>query len=291
MEQRFFLFQMSLLKSLSNLGLYKILKVAVEEQYWQYTPVELAYIAGIKESKKDFFFKELAALQGSDLAIKKQFYRDKFLTFLDKEYPDDLREIYNPPVILYYQGELDLLQKKSLAVIGSRNYSIYGKRMVEQLLPELIEKKWTIVSGLARGIDTIAHRTAIRHHGRTIGVIGSGIDVIYPKENRYLQEYISENNLLLSEYPCSTLPLSYHFPQRNRIIAGVTAGTCIIEAKERSGTLITANLALENGREVFAVPGDILTGRSDGCHLLIQQGAKCVWKAEHIIEEFPYLVK
>ncbi len=212
------------------------------------------------------------------------------MTILDEEYPECLREIYNPPIALFYRGDINLLKTETLGMIGSRKATNHGKNMVEELVPNICKKGITIVSGLAKGNDTYAHQATIRHHGKTIAVIGCGLNYNYPKENHRLQEFIACQHLILSEYLPNTKPLPHHFPSRNRIIAGISRAVCVIEANKRSGTYITAQLALEEGREVYAVPGNPLSDQSEGCLYLIQEGAKCIWKSEDIIEDW-YFVK
>lgn len=208
------------------------------------------------------------------------------ITIFDDKYPNELKTIYQPPWILFAKGDLSLLRDtKNLAVVGSRNASPYGMEVIEYLFPSLIEKNIQIVSGLAKGIDAHAHKAAIKLGGKTIGVIAGGFNNLYPKENMKLAEYMMENHLVLSEYPPATMPAKWQFPMRNRIISGLSKATLVIEAKEKSGSLITADFALNEGRDVFAVPGSILTPDSDGVHYLIQQGAKLVKSAEDILEE------
>jgi DNA processing protein len=208
------------------------------------------------------------------------------ITFFDKEYPQLLKRIYQPPWALFAKGDLSLLQKEpKLAVVGSRQATQYGKNSLHFLIPKLIEKDMIIVSGLAKGIDTIAHECTINNGGKTIAVIAGGIYHIYPKENKNLALQMMNSQLLISEYPPDTKPAKWHFPIRNRIISGLSVGTLIIEAKQKSGSLITANYALNEGREVFSVPGSIFNPFSNGTNELIQQGAKLVTKAEDIFEE------
>ncbi|MBS8263446.1 DNA-protecting protein DprA [Mesobacillus boroniphilus] len=208
------------------------------------------------------------------------------ITIFDDDYPSRLKTIYQPPWILFAKGDLSLLKnRKSLAVVGSRNATTYGMGAINFLFPSLIEKNILIVSGLARGIDAHAHKAAIKMGGKTIGVIAGGFHNLYPKENVKLAEYMMEKQLLISEYPPATMPAKWQFPMRNRIISGLSEGTLVIEARKKSGSLITADFALNEGRDVFAIPGSILTPDSDGVHYLIQQGAKLVKSSEDILEE------
>jgi len=211
----------------------------------------------------------------------------KALTIEDPAYPKLLKQIYDPPFILYYRGSLDTFDGFSLAVVGARKYSAYGQQVTEKLIRELAFNHLTITSGLAIGIDTLAHAAAIDAGGKTIAVLGSGLDQqnIYPSQNRYLADKIqAHDGLIITEYPIGTMPLRHHFPQRNRIISGLSSATLVIEAAEKSGALITAAHALEQNREVFAVPGSIYSGASEGTNRLISMGAKLVTSAKDIIE-------
>jgi DNA processing protein len=208
------------------------------------------------------------------------------ITILDKEYPPLLKEIYQPPWALFAKGDISLLEKvPKLAVVGSRQATQYGKNAIQLIFPGLIDNGVLIVSGLARGIDALAHENAIKIGGKTIAVIAGGFYHIYPKENMNLALEMMKNQLVLSEYPPDTKPLRWHFPSRNRIISGLSKGTLIIEAKRKSGSLITANFAVNEGRDVFSLPGSIFNPYSTGANELIQQGAKLVTSAEDILEE------
>jgi len=208
------------------------------------------------------------------------------ITIFDKEYPRFLKEIYQPPWALYAKGDLSLLAKEpKLAVVGSRQATPYGKNAIRQIFPELIDNGILIVSGLAMGIDALAHEETIKLGGSTIAVIAGGLYHIYPKENTSLAVNMMQTQLVLSEYPPDTKPLRWHFPARNRIISGLSIGTFIIEAKRKSGSLITANYAVNEGRDVFSLPGSIFNPCSGGTNDLIQQGAKLVTSAKDILEE------
>lgn len=213
------------------------------------------------------------------------------IPFFDPLYPSFLKEIYQPPWVLYAKGDLSLLQsKKKLAIVGSRLATTYSKKVIQQLIKELVEEKITIVSGLAHGVDSIAHKLTIENGGKTIGVIAGGLFHIYPKENRDLAGEMMKHHLVLSEYPPLTKPLKWQFPMRNRIISGLSNGTLVVEAKKKSGSLITANFAVNEGRDVFAVPGNVFSPYSVGPNELIQQGAKPVLEAKDIIEEWKHLI-
>jgi|WetSurMetagenome_2_1015567.scaffolds.fasta_scaffold44071_1 DNA processing protein len=202
-------------------------------------------------------------------------------------YPAQLQEIYDPPLVLYARGHTDILLQPCVAIVGTRKPTVYGLQMAQGLASDLGRRGITVVSGLARGIDSAAHRGCIQGTGATVAVLGSGIDVIYPRENRQLSEQIQENGLILSEFSPGTSPSPQNFPVRNRIISGLALGTLIIEASEYSGSLITARLSMEQNREVFAIPGNLTTSQSFGPNFLIKQGAKLIQSWRDIVEELP----
>lgn len=201
------------------------------------------------------------------------------------KYPQLLQEIADPPPVLYVQGRTELLSSRCLAMVGARAATSYGKRSSFTLAKELAIAKLTVVSGLASGIDSEAHKGALSVGGGTIAVLGCGLDVVYPRENTDLYEQIRRDGLLVTEYPLGTKPDFYRFPARNRIIAGLCEGVLVVEAARKSGSLITAEMALEEGRDVFAVPGQIDSLKSDGAHWLLQQGAQLVQSVEDIVLE------
>ncbi|MFC0558618.1 DNA-processing protein DprA [Halalkalibacter alkalisediminis] len=208
------------------------------------------------------------------------------ITIEDQEYPLLLKQIFDPPFVLYAMGRIEVLfDNRRLAVIGTRVPSEFGVAAVAKLVPPLAEKGWTIVSGLAKGIDSITHSYTINTSGHTIAVLGSGFNYMYPKENIGLFLKLSQKHLVLTEYPPHTPPRKWHFPARNRIISGLSHAVLVIEAKEKSGSLITADQALEQGRDVFAVPGSIFSEQSKGTNYLIQQGAKLITSEEDILLE------
>lgn len=212
-------------------------------------------------------------------------------TVFDDDYPILLKEIYDPPLLLYYKGILSVPDEIVFAIVGTRCLTSYGQRITEKITSELAQNGFTIASGLALGIDTLAHNTIVDLKKRTIAVLGTGIDdrSLYPRSNRYLAENIIKNGgALISEFPLGTAPLRHHFPQRNRVIAGLSIGTLVIEAGEKSGALITARFALENNREVFAVPGSVFSPVSIGPNNLIKQGAKSVTTTNDILETLDF---
>ncbi len=211
----------------------------------------------------------------------------RFLLRGSPDYPTLLEEIYDPPMVLYARGQLKPLGRPCLAVVGTRRPTIYGLQMAQGIACDLGSRGISVISGLARGIDAAAHRGCIDANGTTIAVLGCGIDVIYPREHRSLTQKILENGLLLSEFPPGTSPAPQNFPVRNRIISGLALGTLIVEASEYSGSLITARLAMEQNREVYALPGNLTTPQSFGPNFLIKQGAKLVQSWRDVVEELP----
>ncbi len=209
------------------------------------------------------------------------------LSFQDSRYPQLLREIVEPPLVLYTYGQIDLLNQAGVAVVGSRHPTAYGRLLADKLADELAACGLVVTSGLARGIDTIAHQGALRS-GKTLAVLGSGLDRIYPKENRLLAKKIAARGLVVSEFPLDSEPLSFHFPLRNRVLSGLSLACLVVEAGQKSGALITAGLALDQGREVMAVPGPVTSELSRGTHFLIKHGAKLVESVEDIVSELPF---
>ena len=209
------------------------------------------------------------------------------VAIVDAEYPPLLREIVDPPFALFYRGDLSLLQKPMVAVVGSRRASAYGLNAAAHLARQLASAGVAVVSGLARGIDAAAHQAALDSHSATIAILGTGIDIIYPRSHAKLTRAIAGSGLMMTEFPPGTPPLAANFPVRNRVISGISLGTVIVEATGKSGSLITARMAAEQGREVFCVPGSIFAPASEGPHRLIQYGAKLVHDAADILEELP----
>jgi len=207
------------------------------------------------------------------------------ITYHDKEYPSRLKQIYDYPPVLYIKGSFTPEDEYSLTVVGTRRASAYGRQVTDELVTELARSKITIISGLARGIDSIAHRSALEAGGRSIAVFACGLDYIYPLENAGLAEEIVKKGAIISEHPLGVKPRPEHFPRRNRILSGLGLGVLVVEASSKSGALITANLALEQNREVFAVPGSILSQTSRGTNNLIKEGAKLVSDCSDILEE------
>jgi DNA processing protein len=209
----------------------------------------------------------------------------KAYTYQDEGYPERLKEIYDYPPVIYIKGNITVEDECCLAVVGTRRSTVYGRQVTEDITSELAANKVTVVSGLARGIDTIAHRRTLEAGGRTIAVFACGLDIVYPPENRALAQRIAGNGALISEYHPGTKPKPDYFPRRNRIMSGISLGVLVVEADESSGAIITAHMALEQNREVFAVPGSILSPSSRGTNILIQEGAKLVRGGADILEE------
>ena len=221
--------------------------------------------------------KELAALRGIACC--------RLLNWTEPEYPQSLLQIYDPPVLLYVRGDPQILNLPSLSIVGTRRPTLYGSQMAERLARDLAVRGLVIVSGLARGIDAIAHHGTLASNGRAVGVLGTGIDICYPKENKKLYEKVLERGAILSEFPLGTHPAPENFPVRNRIVAGMPLGVLVIEGAEHSGSLITARLAMEFGREVYGLPGNVTQAVSFAPNQLIKQGAKLVTCAEDVMEE------
>ena len=207
------------------------------------------------------------------------------ITLWDEAYPPLLQEIYDPPLILHVAGDLSVLKSQSVAMVGTRTPSQYGKTFAQSIAAGLAENGFTIISGMARGIDSESHRGALNAGGKTVAVLGCGLDIIYPRENKDLKQKITENGAVISEFPLGTHPDPKNFPRRNRIISGLSLGSLIVEAGNKSGALITAAYAADQNREVFALPGDVRRSQSIGCNRLIRRSmAALITSAEDILE-------
>ena len=213
---------------------------------------------------------------------------NRILTVADADYPQALLNIPDPPLLLYVKGRLDLLNTASLAIVGSRNATTQGLRNAEAFAKSASEAGLCVISGLAQGIDAAAHRGGLQAMGASVAVVGTGLDKVYPASNRELAHQLAQQGCIVSEFPLGTPPLPANFPRRNRIISGLSLGCLVVEASLQSGSLITARMALEQGRDVFAIPGSIHSPQSKGCHSLIKQGAKLVESAQDILEELGY---
>ncbi len=269
------------LTKVSNLGILKsrkLLEVFLSPRnIFNASPSDIGDVKGIGSTivcsikEKDRLFKE--AEEEIEKTTKKGI---SIISLSDKSYPSLLKEIPDPPLVLYVKGNLTDKDRNSVAVIGTRTPDSYGKSVAFDMSKKLGNFNFTVVSGMARGIDTIAHRGVLSVHGRTIAVIGCGLDIAYPPENYELMDMIAVSGAVISEFPLGTEPLSCNFPKRNRIISGLSRGILVVQAREKSGTFHTVNSALEQGREVFAIPGSIDKELSRGTHRLIKEGAKLV---------------
>lgn len=278
-----FLLRLSMTKGIGAVGKQRIYQFAKRHQHWQFDSLEIRLLAQTTR-KNDWNEWDEERLN----EIKRM---HQYITIEDSAYPEQLKHVPTPPLVLFYKGDLAFLERKMLAVVGARDASRYGYLVLQALIPELIKRDFVIVSGLAKGIDSFAHQFAISNQGKTVGIVGTGLNICYPKGSGNLQIEMSRHHLIVSEYPNGTTPAKFHFPMRNRIIAGLSSGVLVVEAKKRSGSLITAQQALDYGKEVFVVPGSILDGRSSGCHQLIQDGAVCVEKAQDIFDCYDLLNK
>jgi len=257
------------------------------------TRKDLVNGAGLKNDVADQIIGRNAVLNRGEKELEKlEHFGGKAICLADENYPKLLRQISRSPVVLYTVGHQELFDCPCVAIVGSRAASTYGRQSSYNLAQKLASRSVAVVSGLALGIDAQAHAGSLSIAGPTIGVLGCGLDVVYPYQNRKLYEQIKADGLLVSEYPLNTRPDGFRFPARNRIIAGLSLGVVIVEAARKSGSLITASMALEEGREIFAVPGRIDSFKSAGTHWLLQQGAKLVQSVDDIFEEFaPGLIR
>lgn len=276
---------------ISELGAKRFFKLmeyfGTAEEAWRAKKEEIVKLLNLSPAIAERIFQERDTLEiNKELELLER-YKTKVLTVKDDSYPERLKEISFPPPLLYYRGSIIPEDRFSISIVGSRKATYYGKMVAENLSKDLSSFGLTIVSGMARGIDTAAHRGALSANGRTLAILGCGIEQIYPPENRKLAEEIESSGAILTEFPFFTKPERQNFPRRNRIISGLSLGVVVVEADEKSGALITADFALEQGREVFAVPGNITSSLSKGTHNLIKQGAKLVNNYADILEELP----
>lgn len=284
MDLRTFLILFHLCPGVGNIN---ELRLAAFLKIYQRIPTESELKQLLKLSPKQITI-VLEALKQPWLQAKLQanLLASQTLTILDKDYPLKLKESYQPPAVIFYQGDLNLLNKPLLAIVGARKADNYAKQALMSLIKPVVASGIITISGLALGVDSLCHQLTLQAGQKTIGVIGSGLDITYPKTNYLLQAQVAKEGLLLSEYPLGSPPLRFHFPERNRIIAGLCDSILVVEARHHSGSLITANLALQNNRNVLAIPGPITASLSQGCNELIAAGAKLVAKPADILTEF-----
>lgn len=300
MEQRELIFRLSHCRGIGRASIRRVITYFARNEHnfsIENLPLnDLSQLLHIPVSRVEAFREDWCRFNST---IQHDRYRQKqigYLTQSDSKFPTLLREIPDAPLILYYTGNLDLLKnQKALSVVGTRQPTKEGLRVMEHLLNPLIDQGWQLISGMAKGVDGFAHSLALR--SQTIAVLGSGLDYVYPIENTSLFQQLVKNHLVLSEYMPTVKPQKWMFPERNRLISGLSMGTLVVEAKERSGSLITADQALEQGREVLAIPGSIFNPMAQGTNRLIKQGAVCVTCSEDILQtlghytEFNYSVQ
>jgi len=278
---------LSRIPGLGNEGLRRLLQA-----FGSPDSVLLASVSTLAKHVRPAVARAIAdGVEESDLAPVAAWLDDplnRVLTIADAEYPQSLLNTADPPLLLYVKGRLDLLNARGLAVVGSRNATTQGLRNGEAFARVCSDAGLCVVSGMAQGIDTAAHLGGLQGAGSSIAVVGTGLDKVYPASNRELAHRLAQHGVIISEFALGTPPLAANFPRRNRIISGLSLGCLVVEASVQSGSLITARMALEQGREVFAIPGSIHSPQSKGCHALIKQGAKLVENAQDILEELGY---
>lgn len=279
---------LSRIKKLGSIKTQKLLeKYKTPEKIWNCKKQDLLQIEQIGEETANEILKE----EYRKNLDKYKKYMDqnqiKLISIHDKNYPQKLKNIYDKPIVLYIKGNEKILNEFSMAIIGCRENTKYGETVAKQIASELASKNITTISGLARGIDSISQQETVNKKGKTIAVLGNGLDTIYPTENKKLAQSIIENGgAIISEYIIGTKIEKMNFPARNRIISGLSDGIIVVEAKKKSGTMITVDFALEQGKNVFAVPGNIINKNSEGTNDLIKQGAKLITSVEDILEEY-----
>lgn len=279
---------LSRIEGLGSIKKNKLLEIFVApEVIWNLTYDDIIKIDGFGEHTAKAITNENYKQNLNQFIEYMEKYNIKIVTIYDKEYPNKLRNIYDPPTTLFVKGNTEILNNDSIAIIGCRNCSTYGKEVAKKMAYELSSSNISIISGMAKGIDSYAHIGALNRNGKTIAVLGSGLDRIYPKENIKLYDEIIENNgAVISEYIIGTNPEKMNFPARNRIISGLSDGVIVVEAKKKSGTLITVDFALEQGKNIYVVPGNITNPNSSGTNELIKQGAKCITNINDVLEEY-----
>ena len=283
LENKRYWIWLSLIKNLGSKRKLKLLELyRTPEEIYKLTKEELININGIGEAiANDIIISKNEKILNYHIKYMKE-NNIKIININEREYPQALKKIYDPPISLYVRGNIEKLNNKNIGIVGCRECTTYGKKSAEYFAYNLSKQNINIVSGLAKGIDSYAHLGSL-NTGNTIAVLGNGLDIIYPKENLELaNEIIKRGGTIISEYPCGTKPDKMKFPARNRIISGISSGIIVIEAKEKSGTLITVDFALEQGRDVFVVPGNINSINSVGTNDLIKQGARLVTTYEDI---------
>lgn len=268
------LLHLSHCRGITHMALLKWLKLAPPISVYSLNSSELQQAFRLSDALMPHFLTDFYSFDPDAAFSRLKASNIKVISLCNENYPHLLKEIHDPPPILFCKGNTALLSSgKMISIVGTRNPTNYGIHSIKRVTDPLISAGWTVVSGLAKGIDALAHQRAIERQAPTIGVIGGGLHHFYPKENLPLFKEMTENQLVLSEHPPDTKPQKWHFPMRNRIISGLSLGTVVIQAKSKSGSLITASTALDQGRQVFAVPGSIFDAASAGANQLIKQGA------------------
>ncbi len=289
-EERLYLIGLNMIPEITprRMGIL-LARFPTPQAIWEASASELAAVPGFSEVANGIAAKRDTSAIDQELKLASNLGA-RIVTILDPDYPSVLREIDNPPVVLYMKGDGEIDPCRSIAIVGTRRASGYGKTVARSIASKLVALGIAVVSGLALGIDTAAHRGALDGNGSTVAVLGSGLGSVYPAENQRLaEEIVDSGGIVLSEYPVRMSPTKWTFPQRNRIISGISRGVVVVEAPEKSGALITARLAVEQGREVFAVPGPVTSFTSRGANHLLQDGAKLIMGVEDILSEFPDL--
>lgn len=269
-----------------NLNISNESKIILIEKYNTeeniYNNIEKIIKSGLLKGKEWIRIKENNFEESNKLLDYLNGNRIGFITYNSISYPEKLKYISDPPYVLFYRGDLSLILSKTVAVVGSRKCTAYGEEITRLIVKELCKMKYTVISGVSYGIDTVAHKEMLINNGKTIGVLGCGIDVIYPKINRRLYDEIVRFGLLISEFLPGTTPFSFNFPRRNRIISGLSSSVIVVEATAKSGSLITVNYALDQGKDIMAVPGSVINSGSKGCNQLIRDGAASFTEMEDL---------
>lgn len=294
MEDKKYWIWLSRIEELGNRRKNKLLELfETPEQIWNLSYEDILNIEGFGEKIASEILNNRYRENLEKYIEYMEKYKIKVITIYDKEYPNKLKNIYDPPIVLFIKGNTEILSNISIGIVGCRKCSQYGINVAQKISYELAKEGIIVISGMAKGIDSYAHIGCLNAKGKTLAVLGSGLDRIYPKENmRLYNEIVNNGGAVLSEYIIGTKPDKMNFPARNRIISGLSNGIVVVEAKKKSGTLITVDFALEQGKDIYVIPGNITSENSIGTNELIKQGAKCVTSVEDILEEYEgYLAK
>lgn len=290
MPQNSFEHKMLVLHYVQPLSVNRLLPLFKEDAKLQHIvtmpPSKLALLLKMTRENAQKLQENFRKVNARDLQSYYQKLKITPVFFYDQNYPEKLKEIYDPPAVLYCRGDISLLMiEKKLAIVGSRTATNYSQKCLDVILPPLIKHNYTIVSGLAKGVDKLAHESTMKRSGRTIAVLGHGFNYSYPSENKDIALKMMHEQLVITEYPPYMKPKKWQFPMRNRIISGLSEGVVVTEAAEKSGTMSTVDYGLDHGRHIFAIPGDIASLVSVGPHKLIDEGAKLIWNGQQIIDE------